>query len=92
MEPDKKLSEDLQQKEAWLASFPEKNPNPILEISLDGRIEYTNPTIRRLFPTIEEQQTNHPFLVNWTAIAEKFRNQLDLVINRDVRVGEEYFQ
>ncbi len=92
MKPEKKLSEDMPQNPAWLASFPEKNPNPILEISLEGRIEYTNPAIRKLFPALLEQQTDHPYLANWGEISDQFQKQPEFVLDREVQVGKEYFQ
>jgi PAS domain S-box-containing protein len=85
-------SEDQLHLETWLYSFPEKNPNPILEICLDGKIAYTNPAIRELFPTLLEQQNDHPYLANWEEIVAFIRRQPELVLEREVRVGEEYYQ
>jgi PAS domain S-box-containing protein len=52
-----------QEKTAWLASFPELNPNPIVEVSWpDGKIEYLNPACRALFPTLETDGLEHPLL------------------------------
>ncbi len=42
---------DQPQTEARLASFPEKNSNPILEINMEGQIAYANPAIYKLFAT-----------------------------------------
>ena len=44
---------------ARLASFPERNPIPITEISMDGRITYANPAARRLFPDLLEKGVQH---------------------------------
>lgn len=76
----------------WLASFPETNPNPVLEIGLDGRIGYANPSIRKLFPDLVEQQTAHPYLAGWEGIVEKFRHDPDLDMVRDVPVGSRCYQ
>jgi hypothetical protein len=83
-------SEDMLRRDTWLASFPEKNPNPILEIFLDGQIAYTNPAIRKLFPTLLEQQIDHPYLFGWEEIVALIRSQPELVIEREVQVGEDY--
>jgi len=91
MEQDKFL-ESPSQREAWLASLLEKSPNPFLEISLDGRIAYMNPAIRILFPTLEEQETNHPYLANWGEVAERLQNQPSLVINRETEVEKDVYQ
>ena len=37
---------------AYLASFPEQNPNPIVEADLEGHIRYANPVAIRLFPAL----------------------------------------
>lgn len=44
-----------------LASFPEQNPNPVVEGDLDnGDLTYLNPAARKRFPDLEEKKENHP--------------------------------
>ncbi len=45
-----------------LASFPLKNPNPIIEIDLSGKIQYLNPISQKFFPDLEKKEFDHPFL------------------------------
>jgi serine phosphatase RsbU (regulator of sigma subunit) len=45
---------------ARLASFPEQNPNPVIEISIGGRITYQNPAARIMFPDLTDRQISHP--------------------------------
>jgi PAS domain S-box-containing protein len=45
-----------------LASFPELNPNPVVEVDILGTTCYLNPAARRLFPGIEKEGTSHPWL------------------------------
>ena len=45
-----------------LASFPAKNPMPIVEIDLQGNTRYLNPSSIQLFPDLEKKGFNHPFL------------------------------
>lgn len=47
---------------ARLASIPELNPNPIIEINLIGTITYLNPAALRQFPTIYKIGLHHPVL------------------------------
>ena len=47
---------------AYLASFPERNPNPIIEVDLSGEILYLNPSADRLFPTLREDGLSHHWL------------------------------
>ncbi|MDD5057346.1 MAG: response regulator [Sideroxydans sp.] len=41
-----------QQEIVRLASFPEMNPNPVLEINVAGEITYLNPAAAKLFPQL----------------------------------------
>ena len=50
---------------AYVASFPEQNPSPIVEADAEGRIRYANPTALRLFPDIREKGGAHAFLSPW---------------------------
>jgi len=45
-----------------LASIPELNPNPIIEINLAGNITYLNPAALRQFPNIHRIGLHHPVL------------------------------
>lgn len=49
----KKIEETLIEK----ASFPERNPGPIIEINLQGKITYINPSAQRFFPRMDR---SHP--------------------------------
>ncbi len=77
---------------AYLASFPERNPNPVMEVSLDGAIRYSNPATRRLLPDLEIQGLAHPWFMHWTALAQPFRDGLTGSAQRDVTVRERTFQ
>ena len=47
---------------ARLASFPEQNPNPVIETDFAGRVTYCNPAARREFPDLHELGQRHPIL------------------------------
>ncbi|RPI77907.1 MAG: PAS domain S-box protein, partial [Chloroflexi bacterium] len=81
-----------ERKQAWLASFPMRNPNPILEINLDGRIEYSNQKAQALFPDLVKVGVDHPYLYGWVEIADQIRNDPELELHRDVQVGGRYYQ
>ena len=40
---------------AHLASFPELNPNPVLEVDSAGILLYLNPAAKKLFPDFYEE-------------------------------------
>ena len=50
-----------------LADFPNSNPNPVLEITEEGKIVYVNNAALRIFPTLNEEGLNHPFLKEFSA-------------------------
>lgn len=82
-----------EQRSAYLASFPELNANPILEIDLRGKITYANPAARKSFPGIEEIGTGHPILNRWSevtaAIGAEARQH---VLKREVEADGSVFQ
>ncbi|HTP30246.1 MAG TPA: CheR family methyltransferase, partial [Anaeromyxobacteraceae bacterium] len=43
-----------EQRLAYLASFPERNPSPIVEVGLDGKVRYANAAALQLFPNVRE--------------------------------------
>lgn len=45
-----------------LASFPEQNPNMVIEINLDGEVTYLNPIAKLRFPDLLERGFGHPML------------------------------
>jgi two-component system NtrC family sensor kinase len=59
----------LQQAEVSLArltTFPEQNPNPVIEIDLE--VTYLNPAARGQFPDLVERGREHPVLAGFDAI------------------------
>ncbi len=76
---------------AWLASFPELNPNPVVELDLSGSIHYLNPTARGLFPDLETRGTAHPWLTGLETVLEDFRQGKDQTVRREVQVDESYY-
>jgi PAS domain S-box-containing protein len=56
-----------------LASFPELNPNPIVELDAAGGIRYLNPAARRLFPDLLTRGTSHPLIAGLDPFAVRFQ-------------------
>ena len=55
---------------AHLASFPERNPNPVIELDAAGGIIYMNPAAKKLFPDLPTEGVRHPFLAGWREFTE----------------------
>ncbi len=77
---------------AQLASFPELNPSPVLEIGSFGKLTYTNPAANRLFPDLRASGTGHPLLANYEATAARLHEGAEDFVSDEIRVGELYYQ
>jgi signal transduction histidine kinase/ActR/RegA family two-component response regulator/PAS domain-containing protein len=73
----------------WLASFPERNPNPIIELEwTSGRVDYVNPSATRLFPDLQSQGLRHPWLAGLREAATVLVDGTRATVHREVMVGE----
>jgi PAS domain S-box-containing protein len=77
---------------AYLASFPEQNPSPIMEVDLDGNIRYANPATLRFFPDLPKRGTAHPWLADWATVARPFLEGQTDSGGRDVTIGGRTFE
>jgi hypothetical protein len=77
---------------ARLASFPEQNPNPVLEVSVDGQLTYFNAASKKYFNDIETKGVEHPiFSALWRILKESPAISLDNYLN-EISVGEFVFE
>ena len=65
----KKEQEQLQR----LASIPDHNPQPIVEVDLEGDITYVNPEASRRFPELREKQDRHPMFAEFEDAVRHFK-------------------
>jgi PAS domain S-box-containing protein len=91
------LSDRIKRREAerelaHLASFPEQNPNPIVEIEAGGKIVYLNPAAKSQIKNILESGTEHPFLTEWNSLVQKLTNQPDETITRQIEVFDAWYE
>jgi len=78
---------------AWLASFPERNANPIAEIEpLTGVVQYVNPAGRRLFPDLRERGLSHPWLAGLEQVADTLAKGNGNSVLREVMVGDHCYE
>ena len=76
----------------WLASFPELNPNPVVEMDLDGHVRYLNSAAKRLLPDLQNAGPNHPWNASLDEVAKRFLNGDFITTIREVKIGEHYYQ
>ncbi len=70
-----------------LTSFPENNPNPIVELDLTGSLRYINPIAHCLFPDINSAGLKHPFLKEITPqVLQNLRKNPDKTISCEAHV------
>ncbi len=77
---------------AYLASFPENNPRPIVEVDIYGHIHYINPAASRLFPDLADKRLTHSWLVDWNIVVDYFTQDRFGILMRDVAVNERFYE
>jgi PAS domain S-box-containing protein len=83
----RKLAEE---RAIWLSSFPERNPNAVLELDLSaGVFHYLNPAARQQFPDLEREGLRHPLVAGLAELAAQLAEQG--TIRRELTVGERFF-
>jgi PAS domain S-box-containing protein len=79
-------------KMSYLASFPERNPNPIMEVDLDGAIRYMNPAILHLFSDLRERGLAHPWLTDLESVMFPFSKGKTNFSIRDITIQDHSYQ
>ncbi|CAN1211934.1 Diguanylate cyclase/phosphodiesterase with PAS/PAC sensor(S) [Tumidithrix helvetica PCC 7403] len=71
-----------------LASIPELNPNPIIEIDLSGEITYLNPAAVKQFPNLDALGSQHPTLQGLLSRVTSLQNGSQEFFVREVEINE----
>jgi PAS domain S-box-containing protein len=79
-----------EEKSVYLASFPELNPNPIIEIDFNCAVQYANPAARKILSGASDLSC-HPFLADLEQVKTALQNRENPSISREVKVGESTF-
>lgn len=74
-----------------LATFPQLNPNPIVEVDLSGKVHFLNPATERLFPDLRRLGPAHPWLKDWEEWVSGFLRDRSQEGRREIDVGERWF-
>ncbi len=74
-----------------LASFPQLNPSPVVEVDLAGHLHYSNPAADQFFPDLREAGANHPWLVDLDKVVESQEIKSKSPYKREVRVADSWY-
>jgi PAS domain S-box-containing protein len=81
-----------EEKMSWLASFPQRNPNPIVELDLaTDVVHYVNPCTIQVFPNLQNEGMSHPLLAGLQEIQNTLLDGKTETARRDVSAGELFF-
>jgi len=75
-----------------LATFPEQNPNQVIETDRAGNVTYLNPIAREILPDLAARGLDHPMLADLPAIIAAFEKGEVETISREVPVGKSTFE
>ena len=73
-----------------LASIPEQNPHPFVELSLQGEVAYVNEEAKMRFPDLEPQGKAHPFFANLASSQETLNQRSSW--QREISLEEGVFE
>ena len=78
---------------AYLATFPELNREPILELDKDGVICYLNPSGKSLFPDLPALGTGHPLLSDYAEVQKTIRRGRKAhPVTNERQIGSDYYE
>lgn len=84
---DRKRTEDQM---AYLATFPEQNPDPVIEFTSEKDIVYSNSAARERFPDLGDNP-DHPFLSNLDPILFLLKEYDQKRAVREIRINGRYY-
>ena len=81
----------MEQELAWLASFPQLDPNPIAEVDLAGSVQFLNRAAESALPGLKQRGPEHPWLAEWESVGRAFRDLQTSVRQREAHVGNSWY-
>jgi signal transduction histidine kinase/CheY-like chemotaxis protein/HPt (histidine-containing phosphotransfer) domain-containing protein len=76
-----------------LASFPELNPDPIIEVDLAGEyIPYLNPAALHIFPECRKEGMHHPLLAGIRGVVEEMERESKTAVLRELMINNVWYQ
>ncbi|MCI0725422.1 MAG: sensor histidine kinase [Chloroflexi bacterium] len=75
-----------------LATFPEQNPNLVIETNLNGKVTYLNPEAQMRFPDLVQLGSGHPVLKGLKSIIANFHHSERDYFAREIDIGNAVFE
>ena len=75
-----------------LATFPEYNPNPVVELDRSGDTTYVNPSTRSMFPDFLDRRDKHPILSGMKAVISELVASSDNSQISECVIGERTYE
>jgi signal transduction histidine kinase len=77
---------------ARLATFPEQNPNMVIEMDVTGQVTYLNPVAQDWFPELWQEGLSHPLLKDLRSIVATFEKGNQSYVAREIDLGGAAFE
>lgn len=84
----KKTEENLKR----LATFPEQNPNIIIELDLSGDVIYANNKCASEFPDLSVLGKTHPALADFDRVLAEIKQRGDNSLTREIENRDKYYE
>lgn len=86
-------AEHLEKQTLHMASFPQLNPNPVLEADLTGRVTFCNPAVLSTLAGLGMGESDAALFLpeDLESILEKWDGESRLIVNREVLLGSRSF-
>ncbi|NWG01298.1 MAG: PAS domain S-box protein [Syntrophaceae bacterium] len=88
----KMKKEKVEERIDRLASFPELDPNPIVELDLKGHVQYLNPSAKKLFPDLRSKGSDHPWIADFESLTLLVNRDPKKAHLREKRIGDSWYQ
>lgn len=75
-----------------LATFPEQNPNAVIELDISGRVAYMNPEARQSFPDLATKGVDHPLMAGVMVTVDQLKRDGKESTSREVELDGAVFE
>lgn len=88
----RRRAEEAQAEAARLASFPEENPNPVIETDASGSVTYMNQPAYKEFPDLSPPASQHPILAGIPSALEALMKEKGRTYIHQIKLGDKIYE